>query len=296
MCLYFPMALTHGPLVSTPSEPDVSTPKQKLQAMIRHTDHLVGRLVDTLDELKIRERTIIVFTTDNGTSGELRGTINGVRPSGGKASKYEGGVSEPFIVNCPGTVAAGVETSALTDFSDLLPTFAELGGAELPQGTTLDGVSIAPLILGKADDSPRTWILAMGHGSAKLDQQGVHGQTPYVGRVIRDKRWKVWVNTTGQIDQLFDMQNDPLEQNNLLTTDGTVPAAATASMRLFQTVVADMPPQDARPRYLSRAANPWDMKPAPDRNQQKDSAERQNRRRKKQEESALPRKRQPDSD
>ncbi len=296
MCLYFPMALTHGPLVSTPSEPDVSTPKQKLQAMIRHTDHLVGRLVDTLDELKIRERTIIVFTTDNGTSGELRGTINGVRPSGGKASKYEGGVSEPFIVNCPGTVAAGVETSALTDFSDLLPTFAELGGAELPQGTTLDGVSIAPLILGKADDSPRTWILAMGHGSAKLDQQGVHGQTPYVGRVIRDKRWKVWVNTTGQIDQLFDMQNDPLEQNNLLTTNGTVPAAATASMRLFQTVVADMPPQDARPRYLSRAANPWDMKPAPDRNQQKDSAERQNRRRKKQEESALPRKRQPDSD
>ena len=261
MCLYFPMALTHGPLVHTPSEPDVKTGREKLSAMVRHTDHLVGRLVDTLDELKIRERTFIIFTTDNGTSGNLRGTVNGVRPSGGKASKYEGGVSEPFIVNCPGTVAAGSETDALTDFSDLLPTFAELGGATLPADTVSDGVSIAPVILGKADDTPRKWILAMGHGAAVFDERGIHGQTPYVGRVLRDKRWKVWVNEQGQIDQLYDMQQDPLEQTNLLAADGTGPAAAAASLKILREAVAAMPAQDAQPRYLPRAANSWDMKP-----------------------------------
>ncbi|MEO0445713.1 MAG: sulfatase-like hydrolase/transferase, partial [Verrucomicrobiota bacterium] len=150
MCLYFPMALTHGPLVHTPSEPDVVAKLDKHKAMIRYTDELVGRLVASIDELGIRDRTIIIFTTDNGTSGGLRGTINGVKPSGGKASKFEGGVSEPFIVNCPGAVAPG-ETDALTDFSDLLPTFAELGGAELPEGLELDGVSIAPLLLGESE-------------------------------------------------------------------------------------------------------------------------------------------------
>ena len=221
----------------------------------------MGRLVDTLDELKIRERTFIIFTTDNGTSGNLRGTVNGVRPSGGKASKYEGGVSEPFIVNCPGTVAAGSETDALTDFSDLLPTFAELGGATLPADTVSDGVSIAPVILGKADDTPRKWILAMGHGAAVFDERGIHGQTPYVGRVLRDKRWKVWVNEQGQIDQLYDMQQDPLEQTNLLAADGTGPAAAAASLKILREAVAAMPAQDAQPRYLPRAANSWDMKP-----------------------------------
>ena len=71
------MALTHGPLVPTPDEPKVTTNKDKLKAMVRYTDTLVGRLVSTLDDLKIRDRTIVIFTTDNGTSGGLRGTVGG---------------------------------------------------------------------------------------------------------------------------------------------------------------------------------------------------------------------------
>ncbi len=89
MMLYFPMALTHSPLVPTPDEPKVTTNKDKLKAMVRYTDTLVGRLVSTLDDLKIRDRTIVIFTTDNGTSGGMRGTVNGRRPSGGKGSKFE---------------------------------------------------------------------------------------------------------------------------------------------------------------------------------------------------------------
>lgn len=77
MCLYFPMALTHGPLVPTPDEPEAKTPLGKHKAMVRYTDKLVGRLVKTLDGLAIRERTIMFFTTDNGSGGRMTGTLNG---------------------------------------------------------------------------------------------------------------------------------------------------------------------------------------------------------------------------
>lgn len=253
MCLYFPMALTHGPLVHTPSEPKVQKGIDKHKAMIHYTDELVGRLVEAIDELGIRKNTIIIFTTDNGTSGGLRGTIKGVRPTGGKASKYEGGVCEPFIVNCPGMVPVG-ETDALTDFTDLLPTFAELGSAKVPDDLKIDGVSIAPVILGKANDSPRKWILALGHGAAKLDKYGVCGRSDYVGRVMRDKRWKVWVNEQGKIDQVYDLKADPYEKKNVMSS------APADVLKKFQAVVDSMHKADARPRYTPRAANPWDKK------------------------------------
>ena len=257
MMLYFPMALTHGPTTHTPSEPNVKDKLGKIKAMVHYTDHLVGRLVSALGELQIRKRTIVIFTTDNGTSGGLRGTVNGKRPSGGKASKYEGGVCEPFIVNCPGVVPAGVETDALTDFSDLLPTFAELGGAKVPARLTIDGKSFAPLILGNAEDSPRDWIMALGHGAAKLDRQGVRGKSDYTDRVIRDKRFKVWIDTNRRITDLYDLKEDPLEQTNLI--DSNRPDVV-AAFKKFKGVFDSMPAKDARPQYRKRKPLPWDRK------------------------------------
>ena len=258
MMLYFPMALTHGPLVPTPAEPKVTGKTGRLKAMVRYTDELVGRLVKAVDDAGIRKNTIIIFTTDNGTGGGVRGTIAGVRPSGGKASNYEGGVCEPFIVNCPGTVAAGTDTDALTDFSDLLPTFAELGGAPLPKGVTLDGKSFAPLLLGKAKDSPRDWILAMGHGAARLDKKGVRGRSDYMDRVLRDKRYKVWLDKGPKISRLYDLKTDPMEKNNLIESQKS---AHVATLKKFQAIVDSQPKVDARPQYRPRKANSWDRKP-----------------------------------
>ncbi|NQT52494.1 sulfatase-like hydrolase/transferase, partial [bacterium] len=68
MLLYFPMALTHGPLVHTPLEPKATSKMDKHKAMVRYTDHLVGRLVKALDDLGIRDRTLVFFTTDNGSA------------------------------------------------------------------------------------------------------------------------------------------------------------------------------------------------------------------------------------
>jgi len=249
------MALTHGPLVPTPDEPKITTGKDKLKAMVRYTDKLVGRLVNTLDELKIRDHTLVIFTTDNGTSGGIRGTVKGRRPSGGKGSKFEGGVCQPFIVNCPGLVPGDRETDALTDFSDLLPTFAELGQAKLPKGVTLDGKSFAPLLLGRADDSPRDWIMALGHGAGRLDENGVRGTNDFADRVLRDKRYKAWLEHQPKITALYDLKIDPLEQNNLLNSDKPEHLAA---LKKFRAIIGSQPKVDGRPLYRPRKANSWD--------------------------------------
>jgi len=258
MFLYFPMALTHGPLVHTPDEPDVTDKLAKHKAMVRYVDKLVGRLVKAIADLGIRERTIVIFTTDNGSGGGMTGTRNGRKVRGGKAKKNEAGVCAPFLVHGPGLVPAGAVTDALTDFTDLLPTFAELGGATVPKDLEIDGVSIAPVLLGKAKDSPRKWIMALGHGAAQLDEKGVRGKNDYADRVVRDKRYKVWVEPSRQITQLYDLKADPWEQKNLI--DSTDPAHKAALKRL-RAVVDSLPAKDARPKYTPRAANPWDRKP-----------------------------------
>ena len=257
MCLYFPMALTHGPLIPTPDEPKASSKLEKHMAMVRYTDKLVGRIMRALDDLKIRKRTIVIFTTDNGSGGGVAGTIGGRKVRGGKGKESENGVCEPFIVNCPGLVPSGVETDALTDFSDLLPTFVELGGGSVPDDLIVDGTSIAPVIVGKKADSKRQWIMALGHGAARLDEKGVRGQLDFTTRVIRDKRFKVWVSKNKEIFKLFDLQSDPWEQDNLI--DSNSPRHKTAFEK-FQQVLDSLPDQDSRPLYAPRKPNPWDRK------------------------------------
>ncbi|MEK6236111.1 MAG: sulfatase-like hydrolase/transferase, partial [Planctomycetales bacterium] len=229
MMIYFPMALTHGPLVATPAEPDAKSGLDKHKAMVRYTYRLVGRIVAAVDDLKIRDRTIVIFTTDNGSGGRISGHLGGRLVRGGKAKLSENGVCEPFIVNCPGLVPKGAVTDALTDFTDLLPTFCELGGAKLPEGVEIDGKSIAGVILGKNKDGPREWIMALGHGAAALDEKGVRPKQVFTDRVVRDKQYKLWV-LDGKSAKLFDLKADPFEENNLLDSDDPKIVAARKNL------------------------------------------------------------------
>jgi arylsulfatase A-like enzyme len=154
-------------------------------------------------------------------------------------------------------VPQGVVTDALTDFTDLLPTFAELGGARVPKNLKMDGVSVAPLLLGKANDSPRKWIMALGHGPAILDEKGVRGKVDYTERVLRDKRYKVWVSEQRRISKLYDLSADPFEENNLI---GSFRPEHMKAILKFQAVVDSMPAKDNRPQYKPRKPNPWDKK------------------------------------
>ncbi|NQT51862.1 sulfatase-like hydrolase/transferase, partial [bacterium] len=217
----------------------------------------VGRLVKALDDRGIRDRTLVFFTTDNGSAGSITGRRNGRSVKGGKGKINEPGLCQPFIVNCPGHVPQGAVTDALTDFTDMLPTFAELGGAELPVRAGLDGKSMAKVILGQDKDGPRQWILGMGHGPAALDEKGVRPKVDHAERGVRDKRYKLWVQK-GQPTKLFDLIADPAETKNLL--DSTAPEHVAARKKL-EAIVAAMPKRDARPRYDPTPPQPWDRKP-----------------------------------
>ena len=85
----------------------------------------------------------------------------------------ENGVNAPFIVNCPGLVPQGEISDALVDFTDMLPTFADFAGAEPEEGYTYDGVSLKDVFLGKAKETKREWILAMGSHPAAMTDKGV---------------------------------------------------------------------------------------------------------------------------
>ena len=217
--------------------------------MVRYTDRIVGRLVGTLDDLKLRRRTIVIFTTDNGTGKRFRArmrmgsTVRVVR--GGKALLTENGPWQPLIVNCPGTVPAGVVNDTFT------------AGAELPRDLLVDGRSIAPVLLGKQKEGPRSWILAMGRGAAVLDEKGVRPTQVYTDRVLRDKRFKVLVEA-GRVTRLVDLVDDPEEVTNLI---GSSEPEHVAAIRKFSRVIAGFPKRDPRPRYSPTAPQAWDRKP-----------------------------------
>jgi arylsulfatase A-like enzyme len=257
MMMYFPMALTHGPLVATPLEPNVTNKMDKHRAMVRYVDHCMGRLVAKLDELDLRRKTIIIFTTDNGTSRGIRGQLAGRAVRGGKGKISETGCWQPFIVNAPGITPAGVVTDALTDFTDILPTLVDLGCAKRPPGVTLDGHSIAALIRGETGDSERQWIMSMGGGVAKQRDGRVIPAKDYADRAVRDKRHKLWV-VDGKPAHLYDLARDPGETLDLFSS--TDPKHLAARTRL-EAVIATFPPRDAAPRYDPTPRQPWDRKP-----------------------------------
>jgi arylsulfatase A-like enzyme len=257
MFIYYPMCLTHGPLIHTPLEPNVQEKIEKFKAMVRYTDFILGKLVAALDSLGIRENTIIIWTTDNGSSGGITGNINGRTVKGGKSQTTENGICVPFIVNCPGLVPTGTETDVLTDFTDILPTFAQLTGATKDYRFKYDGISIADVIMGKSSDSKREWILAMGgKNRAKLTENGVENEYNFRDRVIRDKRFKLYINTNRQPEKLVDLKSDPTEEINLLNNKNPV---ASNALKKFLVVLEEMPEKDSDPIYDPLPPQEWDV-------------------------------------
>jgi len=127
-------------------------PRAVRAAMITRLDRDIGRILDLLDELKLADNTLVIFSSDNGPTnagGQDPVFFNSAGPLRGlKFSLYEGGVRVPFIARWPGHVAADRTSDFPSAFWDMPPTFAELAGATVPKG---DGVSILPTLVSKPD-------------------------------------------------------------------------------------------------------------------------------------------------
>lgn len=176
---FYSMALCHD-VTDDLDEPVPFGPRGRYDSyreMVEAMDQRVGRLVGALDRLGLREKTLIFFTTDNGTpkrsiitarDGKLvREPVSSrmgerIIP-GGKGDLTDAGTRVPTIANWKGTLPQGESTDAMMDFSDLLPTLADLGGAEIPPEQTLDGTSFAPLLRAEPGGG-RDWVFAEHRG------------------------------------------------------------------------------------------------------------------------------------
>ena len=154
--LYFPHTFPHNPQYAS-ERFEGRSPHGLYADTVEELDWSVGEVLRTLRELGLDEKTLVVFTSDNGpTRG--RGGRWGRRSSGGsagglrgnKGTVFEGGMREPGIFRWPGRIAAGTETSQPASILDLLPTLAELAGTDAPGDRVLDGRSIADLLLGRS--------------------------------------------------------------------------------------------------------------------------------------------------
>jgi arylsulfatase A-like enzyme len=130
------------------------TPRAAYAAMISRMDQYVGHVLDLLEELGLEENTVVIFTSDNGTT-HLQDEVDfeffdSVKPLRGlKGSLFEGGVRVPLIVRWPGRVPANSTSDFVTGFEDWIPTVLDLTGAKVQRPSGLDGLSIAPTLLGR---------------------------------------------------------------------------------------------------------------------------------------------------
>lgn len=216
---YYACPYVHIPTVPTPLVPDkTATQREQFTGMVRSMDAQVGRLENELTRLGLRENTIIIFMTDNGTPRNLSGTVGGKPAVGGLGTMSENGLDVPLIVNCPARMPSGRVSDALTDCSDIFPTLLELAGVPAPKGLKIDGRSFAPEIAGKRDGwKPREWIFAQYAAE----------------RAVRDQRFKLYSD-----GRFFDVEADALEKTNLATSADPTVAAARARL---QKVLSGLP-------------------------------------------------------
>ena len=170
-------------------------------AMVQLVDKDVGRVIQKLKDLGLDDKTLVIFASDNGANEEFiepLGSTGGLR--GYKRMLYEGGIRAPFIARWPGRIKPGTTNDLMTTFVDFLPTAADLVGVPAPSG--LDGISIAPTLLGKKQ-------------SVQHDSLYFEIYEPYFQQSVRLGDWKGYRLGTKAPLELYDLKADPTEQHNL---------------------------------------------------------------------------------
>ncbi|MFW6162326.1 MAG: sulfatase [Planctomycetota bacterium] len=228
--LYLAHSMPHRPIHA--SEPfRKGLPKAKLAAIqgedkrsrdflypaaIAEIDWSTGQILDALAELGLDDRTLVVFTSDNGPATGSAGPLRGK-----KGSTFEGGMRVPCVARWPGRVPAGTTCDAVATAMDLLPTFASLAGAEVPADRVIDGRDIWPLLSGQAD--------ARSPHEAFFYLRG-----PRVA-AVRSGRWKLHFRKRGRKPwALYDLEADIGEKHNLAAKHPEVVQRLTQVARAFE--------------------------------------------------------------
>jgi arylsulfatase A-like enzyme len=225
--LYLPHFAVHAPLQAKKDLIEKFKPKTPVgghknptyAAMIYSVDESVGRVMAVLDELKLTDNTVLIFSSDNGgVGGYVREGIQATDITdnaplrNGKGSLYEGGTREPFIIRWPGKVKPGSTCDVPAIHVDVYPTLLELAGAEKPANYPLDGESLVPLFR---------------DGSASLKREAIYQHFPgYLGAskdtwrttpvgTIEVGDWKLMEYFEDSHLELYNLHDDLGERNNL---------------------------------------------------------------------------------
>ena len=248
---------------------------------VEEIDWSTGVILDTLRELRLDARTLVIFTSDNGASprpganatkkapakevfpGRQLGGSNGPLRAG-KGTTFEGGVRVPWVAWWPGTIAPRAAVADSVSHLDMFPTFARLAGASLPAGVTLDGMDLSRLLTAATPPAPRPLYYYFG----------------YQPQAVREGKWKLFLLVASRPDarhaslwwahnppgfdnqhrllaapELYDLEADIGETRNVTAQHPEIVARLTASARDFDVALQ----RDKRPMQFEPGRPP----PAP---------------------------------
>ena len=202
--VYYPMAFTHKPFHPLPGHPDYDALDPNLDPSdpaffpdnVAYMDRMVGRIVHRLDSLGLRDNTLLLFTTDNGTNRGIFSQLGDRLVQGGKGLTTEAGTHAPLIANWPGTIPPGRVNDNLVDFTDFLPTLVDVAGIAPPGDFLMDGLSFYGQLIEQAD-SVRSWIFL--HYDARWNDHPFR-------RYVQDQEWKLYEDGS-----FFHVSEDPDE-------------------------------------------------------------------------------------
>ena len=205
---YYPMILVHSPFPPTPQSKDLEEKdnKKNFVDMVHYMDQCAGRITDKLEELGLRENTLFIFTSDNGTHDSLTSVLQDDPVSGGKGFTHDYGTHVPLIVNQPGIIPTQQVNDDLICFSDFFPTLIEAAALPARPIKDGDGWSFWPQCLGQMG-TKREWLYGYYFPrpySGKFDNKYAHWEVHYA----RDKQHKLYAD-----GDLYDVLIDPLEKS-----------------------------------------------------------------------------------
>lgn len=192
-------------------------------AAIASLDESVGRVLETLDKLKLSQRTVVIFTSDNGgvggyletdTGGRRLGVTDNAPLRGGQGMFYEGGLRVPFLARWPGVIPPGTRTTQAAVHVDLLPTLCEVAGVRPPSGHPLDGLSLAPLVRDPNASLGRDALY--WHFPGYVEAFGRPGWRTTPLGVIRAGNYKLIESFEDGRLELYNIAEDLGEKNNLV--------------------------------------------------------------------------------
>ena len=248
--LYLPHAMVHLPLHASDAFRDKSANGRYGDA-VEELDWSTDQILKTLKELGIDENTLVVFTSDNGSTGRNGGSNAPLR--GRKGQTLEGGQRVPCVMRQPGRIPAGKTCDELTATIDMLPTFAHLAGTAAPSDRVIDGKNIWPLMAGAAE--------------AKTPHEAFYYYQIDQLQAVRSGKWKLHLplklkkKNWGKPDrdaplQLFDLDADIHEDNDLAAKHPEVVQRLLALAAKARADLGDVGREGANQRPAGQVENP----------------------------------------